>query len=111
MKNIYFIILSMVVIIYILYSVRKGNLSIKTSFEWILAAVVMLVLSIFPYSLDRIALALGVTYPPTLLLTLCIVFLVIVDFNYSKRVAKLEEKITVLSQEVSILKEKNKHSK
>lgn len=106
MKNVYFIIISIIVIAYILYSVRKGKLSIKTSFRWIIASFIMLFLSIFPYSLDWIALQIGISYPPTLFLTLAIVFLVIIDFNYSKEIAALQEKINTLAQEVSILKEK-----
>ena len=39
MENIYFIILSIVIIIYILISVRKNKLSIKTSFLWIMASI------------------------------------------------------------------------
>ena len=108
MKNVYFIILSIVVIAYILESVRRNKLSIKTSFRWIIASFIMLFLSIFPYSLDWFALQIGISYPPALFLTLAIVFLVIIDFNYSKEIASLQDKINTLAQEVSILKEKNK---
>lgn len=106
MNNVYFIVLSVLIIFYIIYSVRKGNLNIKTSFFWILASIVMLILSIFPYSIDWIAHFLGIEYPPTLLLTLCIVVLLILNFNISNKISKLQEKVTDLAQEVSILKEK-----
>ena len=111
MKNIYFIIIAVAVIIYILYSIRKGQLSVATSFCWMLAALVMLILSIFPYSIDWIAEKLKVSYAPTLLLTAAVVFLVILNFNFSKKIAKLQEKITDLAQEVSILKEEKKSDK
>ena len=112
MNNVYFIILSVIIIIYIIHSVRKGHLSIKTSFVWILASIIMLLLSIFPYSIDYIASFLGIDYPPTLLLTMCIVVLLVLNFNISNKIAKLQEKVTDLAQEVSILRgkkdEKNK---
>ena len=107
MKNIYFIILSIFVILYIVYSVRKNNLSIKTSFGWMIASFIMLILSIFPYSLDWLAKFLEVSYAPTLFLTLCIILLIVINFNTSKRISSLQEKITDLAQEVSILREKN----
>ena len=69
MKNIYFIILSVLVIIYIFYSIRRDKLSIKTSFGWFIISIIMLLLSIFPKSIDWVAVKLGVAYPPTLLLT------------------------------------------
>lgn len=104
MKNIYFIILSVLVIIYIFYSIRKGKLSIKTSFGWFVASVIMLLLSIFPRSIDWVAEKLGITYPPTLLLTLCIVLLLIQNFNNSKKVYDLQEKLNYLEQDVTIVK-------
>jgi hypothetical protein len=108
MKNIYFIVLSILIIVYIINSVRKNRLSIKTSFGWILASLMMLILAIFPYSLDWLAKLLGISYPPALFLTLCIVFLVIQNFNFSKKLAEQQEKIIDLGQEVSILKENKK---
>ena len=104
MNNKYFIFLSLFVIIYIIWSIRKGNLSVKTSFGWIFASIVMLILSIFPYSLDWLASLVGIEYPPALFLTLCVVLLIIIDFNYSKKIQKLEDKIVDLTQEVGILK-------
>ena len=111
MNNIYFIVVSVLIIIYILYSIRKGQLSIKDSFCWVMSAIAMLLLSIFPYSIDWIAVKLNISYGPTLLLTAAIVFLIVLNFNASKRITKLQEKITDLAQELSILKEDNVISK
>ena len=109
MKNIYFIIIAIFVILYILYSIRKEKLRVKASFEWIFASIVILFLAIFPYSFDKLAYLLGVSYPPALMLTLAIIFLIIINFNHSKKITELEEKVIFLSEEISILKEKNKH--
>ncbi len=111
MNNLYFIFLSIIIILYILHSVRKEHLSIKTSFVWILMSVVMLLLSIFPYSINWIAQIIGVEYAPALFLTFCVVFLLILDFNFSNKISKLQEKVTDLAQEVSVLREKNNKDK
>ena len=105
MKNIYFIIISILIIIYILYSIRKNTISIKTSFGWIIASIIMLFLSIFPKSIDFIALKLGISYPPTLLLTICVVILLVQNFIASKKIYYLQEKINYIAQDVSILKD------
>ena len=104
MKNIYFIILSVLVIIYIFYSIRRDKLSIKTSFGWFIISIIMLLLSIFPKSIDWVAVKLGVAYPPTLLLTLCIVLLLIQNFNSSKKIYDLQEKLNYLEQDITITK-------
>lgn len=104
MKNLYFIILSIIIIIYIISSVRKNKLSVSTSFLWILSSIAMLLLSIFPHSIDWLAKTLGISYAPALFLTLCIVFLLIQNFNFSKKIYTLNEKVIDLAQELSLLK-------
>jgi len=108
MNNIYFIVLSILVILYVINIVRKKKFSIKESFWWIVASVVMLILSIFPYSIDWIAQKIGVAYPPTLLLVACIIFLLFINFRDSKRISELQMKVVELGQELAIIKEKNK---
>lgn len=106
MKNIYFVIVSLMVGLYILYSIRKNNISIKTSFTWIIISIGMLFLSIFPKSLDFISTFLGISYAPTLFLTLCIVVLAVMNFDFSKNISKQQEQIYDLEQEIAILEEK-----
>ncbi len=84
MKNIYFVILALVILVYMIQSIRKNSLSVKTSFWWIIGCLLILVLAIWPKSIDWFANMLGIDYPPALFLTLCVVFLYIVDFKYSK---------------------------
>ncbi len=108
MKNIYFIILSVIVFIYIVYEVRKKKFSIKESFWWIVAAMIMIVLSVFPYSIDKFAEFLNIDYPPSLLFILCIIFLLFITFRNSKQISEQQQKIIELAQEIAILIEKNK---
>lgn len=111
MKNIYFVILSCLIIFYIINSVRKSKLDIKTSFKWVISSIIMLILAIFPYSLDWLARLLGINYPPALFLTLCIVFLIVQNFNFSKQIESQHEKIIVLAQEISIIKNEIKRGR
>ena len=108
MKNIYFIIVSVIAFIYIIHEVRKKKFSIKESFWWMVAAVVMIILSIFPYAIDKLAKFLNIDYPPSLLFVLCILFLLFIVFRNSKRIAEQQEKIIELAQELAILRDKNK---
>ena len=63
------------------------------------------ILSIFPKSIDKISHFLGVNYPPTLFLLLCILFLFVINFRITKNLAKEKEKVMFLAQEIAILKE------
>lgn len=110
MNNKYFIILSILTILYVVNIVRKKNFSIKESFWWVMASLVMLILSIFPYSINWLANKLGIYYPPSLLFVICIVFLLFINFKNSKRISELQVKVIELGQELAIIKEK-KHKK
>ena len=106
MKNIYFIIVALFLLFYVIHVVRKGKLAIKESFWWVIGALVALVLAIFPKSIDIIAGWFGVSYPPTLMLVFCILFLLFMNFRASSKVSEQNEKIMELTQQVSILKNK-----
>lgn len=106
MNRLYFIILSIIVVLYVVNIVRKKKFSIKESFWWVVASIVMLLLSIFPYSIDWFAKKLGISYPPSLLFVLCIIFLLFINFRNSKRISELQIKVVELGQEMAIVKEK-----
>lgn len=106
MNNFYFIILAIGVIIYVFNDVRKKRFSIKESFWWMVASFIMLILAIFPYSIDWIANELGISYPPSLLFVLCILFLLFILFRNSKKIFELQIRVIEMGQELAILKEK-----
>jgi hypothetical protein len=111
MKKIYFIILALIAFIYIIHEIRKRKFSIKESFWWVFAAIVMLLLAIFPYSINHLAEFLNIDYPPSLLFVLCIIFLVFINFKNSKKIAEQQEKIIELAQELAIIKADKKGRK
>ncbi len=104
MNNLFFIITSILIILYIVYSIRKNKLSVGNSFVWIVFCIILLVLSIWPTSIDWFANLLGITYPPALFLTIAIVTLFVIVFSQSKKIEDLHKKVIDLSQEVSILR-------
>lgn len=106
MNNIYFIVLAVIVLFYVINIVRKKKFSIKESFWWIVASLVMLVLAIFPYSIDWFAKKLNISYPPSLLFVACIVFLLFINFRDSRKISELQMKVVELGQELAIIKEK-----
>ena len=110
MHNIYFIIFALLIILYIFYSIRKNKLSIANSFIWIVFCIILLVLSIWPTSLDWLANVLGIAYPPALFLTIAVVILFVMNFVQSKKIEDLHKKVIDLGQELSILKSTQKES-
>lgn len=110
MKSSYFVFIAIavIIIIFIARSVKKSRLSIKESFWWMIGSILMLILSIFPGLINWTAKIFGVSYPPTILFVFCILFLIYMVFRNSKRIAIQQEKIVELSQQIAILKSKDK---
>ncbi len=104
MNNLVFVLISLIVMLFIIISVKRSALTVKESFYWFASTVLMLILSIFPKIIDYLASLVGVAYPPSLLFVLAIVFLILMLFRCSKRISSQDEKIKYLIQEVAILK-------
>ncbi len=111
MKNVFFIIAAFLVMLYMFISIRKNKLSITNSFVWIMFCIGLLILSVFPKSLDWLASALGIVYPPALFLTVACVILFIMVFIQSKKIEELHKKVIDLGQELSIVKGKQNEKK
>lgn len=111
MNNIYFIVISILCLIYVIFVVRKRKFSIKESFWWFVGTIAMLLLSIFPYSINWLAKIFNIAYPPSLFFVFCIIFLVFINFRNSKKISEQQEKIIELAQQVSILRGKIENEK
>lgn len=100
----FFIIVGVLALLYVMHIVRRNKLPIKESFWWFMGAIAMLLLSIFPQVLDWIATLLGIAYPPTLLLTMCVIFLLFIIFKDGRRIAKLQTQSIELEQQIALMK-------
>lgn len=87
----------------ILYLVRKGKLHGPYATWWLMVAVIAIVLSSFPKIIDWVALHVGITYPPTLLLVLAISLILIRMLTMDLALSRKEQKIRRLTQRLAML--------
>lgn len=106
--NLLFIIIGIILIIYIIKCVIDKTFDIYESIFWILAAVAIVLLAMFPKSLDAISLKVGISYSPSLVFLLGVAFLLVINFKHSRLLANEKQKSIELTQELAILKEKVK---
>lgn len=104
--NCFFIILGILLILYIFVTVIKGKFDIVESIFWLAGSVVILILSIWPNIIIWLSRLIGVEYAPSLLFLLVAVFLLLVNFRNTQKIAKQREMIIFLGQEIAILKNK-----
>ena len=95
--------ISAALLITVIELVRRAQLTEEYSFIWIACSLALLVLSVWRNVLHLAASALGVHYPPALLLLALTFFVVIVSLYFSVVVSRHRKEIERLVQEVALL--------
>lgn len=100
------IMFSIIFLLIVVELVRKNKLQERYSLLWIFISIVFLVLSSTSVLLDPLAKRLDIKNPPSLLFLLGLVYLIAYSLNTTVVVSKQNERITRLTQELSLLKQK-----
>lgn len=98
------IILSVLFLIGICNLVAHGRMQIKYSLVWILLAIIILVLAIFPQIVYWLSGLLGFVMPSNFVFSFGLAFLLITSVSLSVIVSWQAHHIRLLIQEVSLLK-------
>lgn len=101
-------IFCIVTIIIILQIVRKGRISVKYSLFWLFAILFMLTSALIPNLMEIVAKWLGFELLSNMMFSMVIVILMFVSISLTIIVSGQNEKIRLLIQEVSLLKDKIK---
>lgn len=101
--HIFILIVSLLFLAYVVNKVRTNKLSERESLWWIFGGVISLIISVFPKSIDAISLLIGISYPPTFIFFIALVFLFVLTFTLSNKVSELREKNKELTQFISLM--------
>lgn len=104
--NIFFVsvLFCLFFLVVVIELIRRKRLEERYSILWIVIAVTMLILSIFPNFLEKISQLLHVEYAPSLLFFMGYVFALVIILHLTTVISKLHRKLTRLIQEVALLK-------
>jgi hypothetical protein len=91
------------VIVMVLGSVRRAHIRVEYSVSWLIAASVLLVLSLNRNLVVWLASLLGVDYAPIAVLLIAFAIFVLVFYRLSMRVSDLKDANIALAQRVAIL--------
>jgi hypothetical protein len=97
------ILVSAALLAIVIELVRRRRLTEDYSFIWIVCAAALLALSLWRNLLDLAASALGVHYPPAVLLLVLTFFVVIVSLYFSVVVSRQRQQIEDLVEEIALL--------
>ena len=95
---------ALALLVFVLELIRSRRLRERYALVWLLAAVVLLVLSLWRGSVNRIADWVGVeTYPPAVLFAVASFFVLLALLHYSTVISKLADQNVILAQRVALL--------
>jgi hypothetical protein len=89
---------------FILTLVRRRQLREKYAVLWLGVGAVSIFLTLARPLLDRVSLALGISYGPSTLFLFSTVFLMAVAAHLSWEVSRLEEKTRRLAEEIALMR-------
>ena len=87
----------------ILYLVRRDHIYIRQGTFWIVVALATLAFALWPTLIDVAGRALGIAYPPTLLLLVAIVVLVAKALFADIALTKVNRDVRRLNQRIALL--------
>lgn len=100
--NIFFLILTLCLVIMVLAQVRNQKMKEKYAALWLIVSLVIIVLVLFPKLLDALAGFVGIETPVNLLFLLAIIMLIGVCLHLTQAVSRLSEDTRILAEEAAI---------
>lgn len=103
-SNIFFLILSICIVIMVFTQVRNQKMKEKYAALWLGVSCVIIVLAVFPSLLWWLADITGVVVPVNLLFLLAIIMLIAVTLHLTLEISKISDEARALAEEVAILR-------
>jgi hypothetical protein len=99
-------VIVMVIFLFVFECVRRGVLETKYSILWFITCLSLAFLSLFEGVINRMADLLNVFYAPSLLFLFGLLFALVLIFDMTRRISKLNRQLYTLTQEYSLLQER-----
>jgi hypothetical protein len=96
-------LLSVLLMGFVLFSVRRSHIRVEYSVSWLVAAGALLILSRSHTALNWIAGYLGLTYPPIALIILIFFVFLAVFYRFSMIISDLKDANIAMAQRLAIL--------
>lgn len=91
----------------ILYLIRRDHLYLLHGLFWVIVACAAALLGAWPGLIDRLALVVGISYPPALLLLLACMVLLVKALHADMVNTRIERDVRRLNQRLALLEADN----
>ena len=96
-------LISLCVMLVIVHLVRSKRVDEKYALLWLVAGGVMILAPLSVGVIDRVAHAVGISYPPSLVFLLGFLLLCLINVQFSAVISKLTQTNRILAQQYALL--------
>lgn len=105
------IVVMVLLLLYIIKSIKNSKMSTRNALLWVVADIVVIFCILFITPLFSLANFIGIETVANMMFFLGMIFLLVLSFNQSTELSKLNKKVISLTQELAILKKEKKEEK
>ena len=102
------IIIAIIVLAAIMKYLKSKSMTIKYSILWLLLPIIFLIMALFSDQMIKLANFFGFELLSNMIFFITVGILFIINFSLTVIVSNLQKKITLLTQEISMLKKEKK---
>ena len=104
--RVFFVLLGLTVLIVVINLVRTKKLKEEYALLWLFMAVTLVIAPLLIDLIDTISFAVGIDYPPALLIVIALICFVFIFFQISVTISRFSEQIKVLTQELALTRKR-----
>lgn len=95
---------SLMFLLYIIFMIRSKRIELKYSLIWMLTALSLILLSIFPFILELFSGILNIIEPVNTLFLVVVFLIILIAFSLTIAISRSSLRIKAIAQELGILK-------
>jgi len=100
--RLFFIALGLLVLVFVVASLRTKRLKEQYALLWLLMAVALVVAPLLIDYIDTVSYAIGIDYPPAFMIVIALICFVLIFFQFSVAISRFSEQIKSLAQDLAL---------
>jgi hypothetical protein len=100
--RLFFIGLGLIVLFFVINSLRTKKLKEEYALLWLFMAGALVIGPLLIDLIDMISYAIGIDYPPALMIVVALICFVLIFFQFSVTISRFSEQIKSLSQDLGL---------
>jgi len=104
--RLFFVILGLAVLFFVVNLVRTKKLKEEYALLWLLMAVTLVVAPLLIDVIDVVSFALGIDYPPALIIVIALICFALIFFQISVTISRFSDQIKILAQDLALTRKR-----